>query len=157
MRPSSGQLCERARQWASLRVDGELSELESALLDAHLGGCADCRAFATDLESVTFALRATEFAHTTAPVILARSRHGGRRTRVAAQAVAGVAALLALMMVGGALGVHSLTGRSGGTFRPTAVVASSDPGYAFRSLRRAQLVDQVRFEPRNRLAPIGSA
>src|SRR4051812_50131799 len=38
-----GQLCARARFWASLRMDGELSELEGVLLDAHLSGCADCR------------------------------------------------------------------------------------------------------------------
>ena len=36
MSASGGQLCARARFWASLRIDGELSELEGALLDAHL-------------------------------------------------------------------------------------------------------------------------
>src|SRR3954454_17246769 len=39
-------LCERARLWASLRADGELSELEGALLDAHLARCAECRSVA---------------------------------------------------------------------------------------------------------------
>ena len=46
MTAATGQLCARARFWASLRVDGELSELEGALLDAHLGRCADCSAYA---------------------------------------------------------------------------------------------------------------
>jgi len=32
--------CDRARAWISLRSDGELSEFECALLDAHLGRCA---------------------------------------------------------------------------------------------------------------------
>ena len=36
MQTPGGQLCARARFWVSLRVDGELSELEGALLDAHL-------------------------------------------------------------------------------------------------------------------------
>lgn len=50
--------CERARQWASLRVDGELSELEDALLEKHLEGCASCSAFAVRLAGTTEAVRA---------------------------------------------------------------------------------------------------
>lgn|SRR5262245_50148430 len=49
--------CERARQWVSLRVDGELSELEDALLEKHLEGCASCSAFATRLSATTEAVR----------------------------------------------------------------------------------------------------
>src|SRR5438552_17660981 len=54
-----GQLCARARCWASLRVDGELSELEGALLDAHLGRCDECRAVADDFGAAAHMLRAT--------------------------------------------------------------------------------------------------
>jgi anti-sigma factor RsiW len=50
--------CDRARFYASLRVDGELSELESRLLAAHLGQCGPCRAFGADVEAFTAALRA---------------------------------------------------------------------------------------------------
>jgi hypothetical protein len=55
--PRSGR-CERARQWASLRLDGELSELEDALLEQHLEGCASCSAFAGRLAATTEAVRA---------------------------------------------------------------------------------------------------
>lgn len=55
----SRQPCERARQWASLRADGELSELESALLDAHLACCDACRSFARGAALVAAALRAS--------------------------------------------------------------------------------------------------
>jgi predicted anti-sigma-YlaC factor YlaD len=55
---AEGQLCARARFWVSLRVDGECSELEDALLDAHLGGCADCRAFVAAALASTAAVRA---------------------------------------------------------------------------------------------------
>ena len=55
--PRDGR-CERARQWASLRVDGELSELEDALLEQHLEGCASCSAFAVRLAATTEAMRA---------------------------------------------------------------------------------------------------
>jgi anti-sigma factor RsiW len=50
--------CERVRQWASLRVDGELSELEDALLEKHLEGCPTCSAFAAGLTRTTEAVRA---------------------------------------------------------------------------------------------------
>ena len=35
-------MCERARAWASLRLDAELSEFEDALLTAHLRRCSAC-------------------------------------------------------------------------------------------------------------------
>jgi len=50
--PRDGR-CERARQWASLRLDGELSELEDALLEQHLEGCSSCSAFAVRLAATT--------------------------------------------------------------------------------------------------------
>src|SRR3954454_7816182 len=55
--PRSGR-CERARQWVSLRLDGELSELEGALLENHLESCAACRSFSERVELTTDAVRA---------------------------------------------------------------------------------------------------
>ena len=51
--------CERARQWSSLRLDGELSELEEALLDRHLASCSDCLGFDGRLRSAARSLRET--------------------------------------------------------------------------------------------------
>jgi anti-sigma factor RsiW len=56
--PRSGR-CDRARQWASLRVDDELSELEEALLERHLELCPACRSFAARLDAATGVIRAT--------------------------------------------------------------------------------------------------
>lgn len=50
--------CERARQWASASVDGELSTFESALLADHLERCASCRGFSLAIADLTTALRA---------------------------------------------------------------------------------------------------
>jgi len=36
--------CDRTHEWASLRLDGELSPLEEELLERHLTACDDCRA-----------------------------------------------------------------------------------------------------------------
>jgi predicted anti-sigma-YlaC factor YlaD len=51
--------CIRAREWASLRLDGELSELERLFLRHHLGRCPECRAFAGSLAAVAGAIRET--------------------------------------------------------------------------------------------------
>jgi anti-sigma factor RsiW len=49
--------CERSREWASLRLDGQLSTFESALLDRHLRRCPACRAFAEGVTEQTQLLR----------------------------------------------------------------------------------------------------
>jgi anti-sigma factor RsiW len=51
--------CDRARQWASLRVDGELSELESLMLERHVAGCDSCREWQQRVERTTELLRAS--------------------------------------------------------------------------------------------------
>ena len=52
--------CMRARESASVRLDGELDELEAARLDAHLQDCWDCRAWAEDIQLTTERLRGAE-------------------------------------------------------------------------------------------------
>ena len=57
MSPILPEVCNRTRMQASLRLDSELSELEEALMAAHLARCAACRSFAGDLETLTGTLR----------------------------------------------------------------------------------------------------
>jgi predicted anti-sigma-YlaC factor YlaD len=57
--PLENRRCERARQWSSLRLDGELSELEGALLEKHLGLCGSCFAFDEGLRATAASLRTT--------------------------------------------------------------------------------------------------
>ncbi len=49
--------CERATQWISLELDGELSQLEQAALARHLSGCAPCRAVSAEVGAFTCMLR----------------------------------------------------------------------------------------------------
>ena len=49
--------CMRARESASAQLDGELSELEAARLDAHLRDCAECSAWAREVAGIGFELR----------------------------------------------------------------------------------------------------
>jgi predicted anti-sigma-YlaC factor YlaD len=137
MTAETGQLCARARFWASLRLDGELSELESALLDAHLGHCAACREAATGFAASTSALRSEPQA-VPAPVRI-EARRPARRPFVAlvAAAVVVAAALVGGLLSGGESGTH-------GTAAPhaVAIVASVETPDQIRRLRRTSLLNE---------------
>jgi predicted anti-sigma-YlaC factor YlaD len=99
-RHPTGVLCERARTWAALAPDGELSELERKLLDAHLQRCAACGLFAVQVARTASELRAAALEPLPAPVripvwrrrpVYARVRTVGAAAAVAAMAL-GIAA-----------------------------------------------------------------
>jgi predicted anti-sigma-YlaC factor YlaD len=54
---AEGDSCVRARYRISLRIDGELPQLEGALLDAHLRRCPACTEFAAGAELIARKLR----------------------------------------------------------------------------------------------------
>jgi predicted anti-sigma-YlaC factor YlaD len=154
MNPSKGQLCDRARQWASLRLDAELSELESALLDAHLARCGSCNTFAREADGIGLALRAVAMERLEEPLVVPVAR---RAPRLRALQVAIAAALvLVAAVLGSVLGVASHS-RSSSTAaaaeRHTAMVASGDTADNLRKLRRAALIESGRPIPRNRRIP----
>jgi putative zinc finger protein len=95
--------CARACEWASLRLDDQLSEFEEVLLEAHLARCADCRAFAVSIGDVTHALRAASLEQPTfafEPPARTRGRTFALRAVSAAAAVAvvGVSGLVSLQL-----------------------------------------------------------
>jgi predicted anti-sigma-YlaC factor YlaD len=141
------QLCERARAWASLRTDGELSELESALLDAHLDRCESCRTFARGAEDIAVAMRTAPLEQP--PSLVLVPRHA-RRTGLRALQVA--AAALVVVSAGF---VAAVSGPSGtvATTKTVAMVAGVDSPDRLRELRRPGLVDRPHTLPRNRQVP----
>lgn len=54
-----GGACERAREWASLRLDDELSVLEEEILERHLDFCEACRRFEEGMRLSTARIRST--------------------------------------------------------------------------------------------------
>jgi hypothetical protein len=136
-----GQLCDRAREWSSLRLDGELSQLEQALLDSHLERCSDCRAFAAAAAAYTFELRMSEPEQLTAPIVLPRRATGALRSLQTGVAAAMVVAAAAL---GSALGVLEHSRSAGQTTLPARVstIAFEDNANTLRSLRRDSLIQQ---------------
>jgi predicted anti-sigma-YlaC factor YlaD len=105
--------CDRARTWASLRLDGELSEIESALLGAHLQRCAACAAAAAGLDGVTRAIRAAELEEPAEPVWVPRVRTSGSLRSFHA-AAASVVAVAAIALAGGSIGALHVVGNGGG-------------------------------------------
>lgn len=127
-------LCDRTREWAALAVDAELSEFEQALMKAHVERCAECHAFAQDVEEITEQLRAAPLEHPAAPVTLPdRSRVPAlRRVQLAAAA----AAVVAVTVFGGLAGLLPVGGDVG---RDAAAPRSTSLDSQLRELRRETL------------------
>jgi len=98
------EVCNRTRQHVSLRLDTEISELEEALVAAHLRRCAACWAFAVDLEALTETLRTAPLAEPSVRFQLPRrpARFGLARAGTAAAAT-----ITAAIAVSGVVGLHS--------------------------------------------------
>ena len=145
--PQTSHLCERAKAWASLRTDGELSELESALLDAHLGRCEPCRAFAQGAETVAAALRSV---HLERPAPLVVRPVPARRTGLRALQVA---AAVLIVVSAGVVAAFSGPPGSVAAAKPVSMVASVESPDRLRQLRRPGLIERGATVPRNRQLP----
>src|SRR5215467_4574714 len=86
--------CDRAREWVSLRLDDEISELEDALLEAHLRRCGACREFESSVRGAVLALRARPLERMDQPIVVT----GRRRALLRPAAVARVAAVVAAIV-----------------------------------------------------------
>jgi predicted anti-sigma-YlaC factor YlaD len=131
--------CSQARQWISLRLDGELSELEGAALARHLDRCAACSAFAGELAGITQLMRsapAAEPARTPSPRPAPRRRVPAVvRPAALAGVLSAAAAGVALLLAGA--GTHAQRTASAFQFRSVAEEV--------RYLR----VEQRRIEPKH--------
>jgi anti-sigma factor RsiW len=95
-------VCDRSRAWISLRLDGEISQFESVLLDSHLRACTDCRLFAEDVARQTQQLRSASLAPLPGAIAIPRRRWSRRAIEVGTAATAAAAAAVALVIgVGG--------------------------------------------------------
>ena len=112
--------CQRAREAVSRQLDGELSELGSARLSAHLRECEACASYALELAALTTRLRTAPLEPLPAPVA-----PPSRRRRPALQLAAAAAAVVAAAASSLALG-HAFSG-PGGTAGRTATNTIQGP------------------------------
>jgi predicted anti-sigma-YlaC factor YlaD len=89
--------CERAAQFVSLDLDGELSRFERAILTSHLRRCPSCAEHAQRVAEVTTLVRATPLEQ----IRLSSLPQGRRRIRHAAPtAMAAAAVAMAALWLG---------------------------------------------------------
>ena len=108
--------CDRAREWATAEVDGELSRFELVLMRAHLDACSSCREFHTAIGGITRTLRATPLERLERTIEVKRLR---RRLR---PQLAPAAAAMALAAVVLGSGLVSTEVRSSGSVRDASGV-----------------------------------
>jgi predicted anti-sigma-YlaC factor YlaD len=110
--------CTEACHQLSLRVDSELSEFENLLLEAHLTGCADCRAFGQSITDFTTALRTVPAEQPTVPFRLP-GRHSRMQILLATSfRPAAAAAAVALVALSGLATLHATRGSTSGAQSP---------------------------------------
>lgn len=126
--------CERARECASLRLDGELSEFEQALLVAHLARCEPCNQFAAELEAITNRLRNAPLEPLEQPVALPARRRISRRP---AEIAAAAALMLTALGVAGAM--RTIEGSNPSLNFVGPGVSNAAESREFSDIRRAML------------------
>jgi predicted anti-sigma-YlaC factor YlaD len=117
-------VCDRAREYSSRSLDGELSDFERALLETHLERCAACRAYTVELAEIVTRLRVAPHESLSYPISLPSRRHVRARAFQAAAAVAAAAVAVTAGLVG-SLQSHSTQTRPNPT-TPQAIVRSDD-------------------------------
>src|SRR6478752_2287491 len=129
--------CIEAREAASARADGELSSFDEARIDAHLRGCADCRAFAGSLVALAALLGGADLEQPSAPVFVQRRRRPVLRLNAAAAAVMIALAAASSFAVGHFVG--SERGGPSATVGSTISAGAPDRAPVLGMLRRARL------------------
>jgi predicted anti-sigma-YlaC factor YlaD len=104
--------CRRAREWVSLRLDGELSELERLLLRRHLSRCDECRAMAVRVEQAAELMRTAPLERPDRRVAEAMPAPSHPRIRYRIVAAAAVIAV--------GVGIGTVVGIGGGDANPVA-------------------------------------
>jgi len=130
--------CERARQWASIELDGELSTFERVLLRAHLAHCPPCREFRTDTNGLTHALRAAPLEQLDQPIEIGRVRRG-LRLRLAPAAAAMAVAVVGLGSILATSAVRSV----GTSHNRTPAVTAELAGLETMNLRTSAALEHL--------------
>lgn len=142
---SVGVRCERARHWASLRLDGELSALEGEFLERHLASCPACREVERRTVAATSLLRAAP-AERPSRRFVASARRSARRP---------VASRRTALIAAAALAIGALTGSL--LQRPTSRVETPRAPQVSMVSRDLKQLQKLPREPQTeRPAPVPS-
>jgi anti-sigma factor RsiW len=97
---AQSRVCDRAREYSSRSLDGELSDFERALLETHLERCAACRAYSVELTEIVTRMRVAPLETLPQPISLPSRRRVRTRVFQGAAAVAAAAVAATAGLVG---------------------------------------------------------
>jgi ferric-dicitrate binding protein FerR (iron transport regulator) len=120
---AQSRVCDRAREYSSRSLDGELSDFEQALLDTHLERCEECRAYSAELTEIVTRMRMAPLESLPQPVSLPSRRRVRARAFQGAAAVAAAAVAVTAGLVG-SMQSHSSPARPNPTLE--AIIRSDD-------------------------------
>lgn len=129
--------CEQVRGHISAGLDGELSEVETARVEAHVGSCAACRTFAGGVGEATRVLRAAPLEDLDFAIVLPSRRVALARRIPVAAAAAALAAAVGLGALVGGFGSSNNAGLRGARAAPVGSASLRFPENELRMLQQA--------------------
>jgi predicted anti-sigma-YlaC factor YlaD len=139
---SLNSACDPMRELFSASLDGELSELDDARLQAHLAACAGCRAYAATAAAAASLVRQTPLEEPTVRIVVP-----GRRLAVARKLQVASAAAAVAVTVGLSVAVGNVGGPSSSHAAPAAR-SSASLRFPDQELRMLERASQARSHPR---------
>ncbi len=132
--------CDRARQLASRDLDGDLSQLDSRALQAHLRECGDCAEFTSAMGGLTAKLRGGELLQPSEarPAVVAAPRRGRASRRLLS--AAGVAAAAVAAASAGAFVASDAHQGAPPRAHATTIAELAPLDHQFRVIREDKLV-----------------
>jgi len=134
--------CDQIRELYSASLDGELSELDSARLHAHLATCTGCSAYAATTATAAQIVRHTPLERPTFPVVIPARRVAVARKLKVVAAAAAVTVTIGLSVAIGTIGGPSAA-RATHKASPSQKLRFPD-----QELRMLQRASQARTHPR---------
>jgi predicted anti-sigma-YlaC factor YlaD len=129
--------CEQVRGHISAGLDGELSEVESARVEAHLGSCAACRDFSGGVRETANVLRAAPPEELDFAIVLPSRRLALARRIPVAAAAAMLAAAVGLGALVGGFGSSNNAGLRAARAASAGSASLRFPENELRMLQRA--------------------
>ena len=129
--------CERAAQWISLDLDGELGRLEQAALVRHLRRCDRCRSSSGEIGGFTTLLRAEPPVEPSRAIVVPTPAWARRRAKATLRGGALALATAVAIFAGIAL--------TQGTSTPGSSLGFTDPGQQIQFAREHVLNEPTLF------------
>jgi predicted anti-sigma-YlaC factor YlaD len=129
--------CEQVRGHISAGLDGELSEVESTRVEAHLGSCVACRDFSGGVREAANVLRAAPLEDLDFAIVVPSRRLVLARRIPVAAAAAALAAAVGLGALVGGLGSSNSAGLRAARAAPAGSASLRFPENELRMLQQA--------------------